>query len=144
MPKERKLDPLDPLDPSSPTTLPEDLRSERVRRIETHPVQAGEQFDAGPTSYKEVEPLVEAIVDQSIHSGPYLSAPLDLGSDSIRLIELLPDSDASRVKCLLKSYASTTECPQYVALLYKWDHISPQDTIELNGVPRVDIVSGPS
>ncbi len=65
---------------------------------------------------------------------PYALAPLDLGQDCIRLVELQPNSDSNLVRCRLRSYTIQRNCPSFIALSYKWDHESPQDCIELNGV----------
>ncbi|KAJ4993861.1 hypothetical protein SVAN01_00338 [Stagonosporopsis vannaccii] len=81
---------------------------------------------------------------------PYLQVPLDLHSESIRLLELLPTSDSTMIKCRLQPYLMKTHYPSftapsymrvrkpfdshvsYTALSYKWDHTSPVDEIKLN------------
>jgi hypothetical protein len=81
-----------------------------------------------------VDPL-KATVSHTTRANPYSLAPLDLGSENIRLVQLLPDSDLQTIKCRLQSYGSVFSCPKYIALSYKWDHVSSKDTIELNGIP---------
>ncbi|KAJ4993862.1 Heterokaryon incompatibility protein 6, OR allele 2 [Stagonosporopsis vannaccii] len=65
---------------------------------------------------------------------PYASAPLDLSDSNFRLVELQPRSPSGLIRCRLRSYSLPPSCPEYVALSYMWDHASPKDEVELNGV----------
>ncbi|KAH6616270.1 heterokaryon incompatibility protein-domain-containing protein [Boeremia exigua] len=71
-------------------------------------------------------------------TNPYRLAPLDLCSESIRLIELLPTSDPDMIRCRIRSYPIGPDCPPYVALSYMWDYASVKHEIELNDI-RVPI-----
>lgn len=64
----------------------------------------------------------------------YSHAPLDLSGAYFRLVELQPCGPADLIKCRLTTHALPPDCPEYIALSYMWDHVSPQDEIELNGV----------
>jgi hypothetical protein len=64
---------------------------------------------------------------------PYSQAPLDLTGSTFRLVELQPRGPTDLIKCRLTTHALPPDCPSFVALSYMWDHISPKDTIELNG-----------
>lgn len=71
----------------------------------------------------------------SLQDNPYNQAPLDLKGTEFRLVELQPCSPTDIIKCRLTTHALPPDCPSYTALSYMWDHTSPQDVIELNGIP---------
>ena len=66
---------------------------------------------------------------------PYSQAPLDLTGSTFRLVELQPCGPTDLIKCRLTTHPLPPDCPPFVALSYMWDHTSPKDTIELNGMP---------
>jgi hypothetical protein len=66
---------------------------------------------------------------------PYSQAPLDLSGATFRLVELQPCGPTDLIKCRVTAHALPPDCPSFVALSYMWDHISPKDKIELNGIP---------
>jgi hypothetical protein len=65
---------------------------------------------------------------------PFIHAPLDPRSTEFRIVELQACGPTDIVRCRLTTHQLPPSFPQYVTLSFMWDHISPKDTIELNGV----------
>ncbi|KAJ8111428.1 hypothetical protein OPT61_g5983 [Boeremia exigua] len=86
-----------------------------------------------PLLEEEVLPIIDETAPLA-PADPYLLAPLDLRTETIRLIEILPTSDPQKIKCSLRSHLTGPDCPPYIALSYMWDHGPSKDIIELNDV----------
>jgi hypothetical protein len=65
----------------------------------------------------------------------YSTAPLDLSSHEIRLVELQQNASSSVPTCVLRSYPVNGPHPPYVALSYAWGINVSYAGIELNGSP---------
>jgi len=63
--------------------------------------------------------------------GDFVYEPLDHSSDSIRIIELHPDSPDAIVRCTMR-HVSLSEA-KYTCLSYTWQPSHPQHVIEVNG-----------
>ncbi|KAF2106671.1 heterokaryon incompatibility protein-domain-containing protein, partial [Lophiotrema nucula] len=59
-------------------------------------------------------------------------APLDLSTDTIRLLKVLPGPDNSTIECNLL-HCTISELPSYTALSYSWDYSGLKIGINCNG-----------
>ena len=66
---------------------------------------------------------------------PFPYPPLKPGSDSFRLLKLLPDKDRRGIHCQLYTPSISEEEDQYTAISYTWGSPSPMKTIHVNGSP---------
>jgi hypothetical protein len=65
----------------------------------------------------------------------YISAPLGLHCENIRLVSIRPTSEGNisdRISCELRSHKFGSICPQYIAVSYEWGPQQPCHYIKLN------------
>ncbi|KAF1979949.1 hypothetical protein BU23DRAFT_637603 [Bimuria novae-zelandiae CBS 107.79] len=61
--------------------------------------------------------------------------PLDLDTDAIRLLRILPDEAGKPIRCTLRNTMITAE--RYTCLSYAWQPDYPRRTIEVDGAPLI-------
>lgn len=62
----------------------------------------------------------------------FVHPSLDLATDQIRLLSILPNAPHEPIRCTLQT-CDIADGQEYVALSYTWGPQSPQQQIEING-----------